>query len=80
MGGRVPRSIIVDSVLELFRMRANIEIFNKKALYLLIRERTNVKTQQITKIVNIMKKHNQRLMEEFHKTGTIDTKSEVFTY
>lgn len=71
---------IVDSVLELFRIRENIEIFNKKALYLLVRERAGVKTQQITKIVNIMKKHNSRLMQEFHRTGTIDKKGEIFTY
>ena len=33
-----------------------IEIFNKKALYILIREMTNTKTQHITKVVNVIKK------------------------
>lgn len=47
--------LIADSVLELFRVRDNIENFNKKALYILIRERTGLKTQIITKTVNDFK-------------------------
>jgi len=48
---------IADAILELFRKRESIEIFNKKALYIYIREimATNgleVKTPKITKIVN----------------------------
>ena len=46
---------IADSLIELFRTRKNIENFNKKALYILIRERTGVKTQYITRVVQIMK-------------------------
>lgn len=46
---------VADSVLELFRNRENIENFNKKALYILIRDRTGVKTQYITRVVNAMK-------------------------
>jgi hypothetical protein len=47
--------MVADSVLELFRTRDNIENFNKKALYILIRERTGLKTQVITKTVNTIK-------------------------
>jgi hypothetical protein len=48
---------VADAILELFRKRENIEIFNKKALYIYIREimATNgleVKTPKITKIAN----------------------------
>jgi len=48
---------IADAILELFRKRESIEIFNKKALYIYIREimATNgleVKTPKITKIAN----------------------------
>lgn len=46
---------IADSVLELFRLRKTIDHFNKKSLYVLIKERTNIRTQKITKIVNILK-------------------------
>lgn len=41
---------IADAILELFKKRDNITIFNKKALYLYIREIVDVKTSKITKI------------------------------
>ena len=48
---------IADAILELFRKRENIEIFNKKALYIYIREimaqsGLEPKTPKITKIAN----------------------------
>lgn len=52
---------IADAILELFRKRDTITLFNKKALYIYIREITDVKTSKITKIAkilgNIYKKH-----------------------
>jgi hypothetical protein len=52
---------IADAILELFRKRENLDIFNKKALYIYIREIIDVKTPKITKIANqlydIFKKH-----------------------
>jgi hypothetical protein len=65
--------LVADAVLEIFRRRENIENFNKKALYILIREMTGSKTQHITRIVNMMKKYNSQLMMEFQNTGQIDT-------
>ena len=65
--------LVADAVLEMFRRRENIENFNKKALYILIREMTGSKTQHITRIVNMMKKFNTQLMMEFQNTGQIDT-------
>ena len=47
---------IAHAVLRLFEERKNIEIFNKKALYILIREMTDTKTQHITKVVNVIKR------------------------
>ena len=46
---------IADSLTELFRTRDNLYSYNKKALYILIRERTGVQTQYITKVVGKMK-------------------------
>jgi len=43
---------IADAILELFRKRENIDIFNKKALYIYIREMVDAKTPKITKIAN----------------------------
>ena len=43
---------VADAILELFRNREEIDIFNKKALYIYIREMVDVKTPKITKIAN----------------------------
>ena len=61
--------IVADSLLELFRIRQNIENFNKKALYILIRERTGLKTQNITKVVNRFKKDFVLMFKEYQRTG-----------
>jgi hypothetical protein len=39
-----------DAIMELFRKRETLEIFNKKALYIYIREITDTSTPQITKV------------------------------
>jgi hypothetical protein len=43
---------IADAILELFRKRETLEVFNKKALYIYIREIVDVKTPKITKIAD----------------------------
>lgn len=63
--------IVADTLLELFRIRENIENFNKKALYILIRERTGLKTQNITKVVNIMKRDYKKMYSVYCKSGKI---------
>lgn len=47
---------IADAILELFIKREHIKIFNKKALYINIRERVDVKAPKITKIAKYL--HN----------------------
>jgi len=43
---------IADAILELFRKREFLDVFNKKALYIYIREIIDAKTPKITKIAN----------------------------
>jgi len=43
---------IADAILELFRKREHLDIFNKKALYIYIREMIDTKTPKITKIAD----------------------------
>ena len=66
--------LVADSVLELFRRRRNIENFNKKALYIMIREMTGSNTQHITRVINVMKKHHLNLHKAYLTTGSVDTK------
>tara|TARA_Y100000310_G_scaffold672_1_gene983 strand:- start:629 stop:1342 length:714 start_codon:yes stop_codon:yes gene_type:complete len=65
--------LVADAVLELFRRSQNMENFNKKALYVLIREMTGSNTQHITRVVNVMKRYYKRLFKEYQSTGSIDT-------
>jgi len=65
--------LVADSVLELFRRRANIENFNKKALYIMIREMTGSNTQHITRVINQMKNYYANMVTEFQVNGKIDT-------
>lgn len=58
---------IADSILEIFRIRKSIDTFNKKALYVLIRERTGIKTPKITKVVNLLKEDFFYSFDEYLK-------------
>ena len=69
---------IADAVLELFRRSQHIENFNKKHLYLLIREMTDCKTHYITKVVNEMKKHQIQMLNDYFDKGMITSKSDEF--
>jgi len=66
---------IADAILTLFKNRELIENFNKKALYILIREMTDANTQQITKVVNTLKKEYVKLNKVYIRGGTIQTKN-----
>jgi hypothetical protein len=46
---------VADSVLHIFEERENIEDFNKKALYIFIRERTGLETSNITRVIKTLK-------------------------
>lgn len=45
---------VADSILHIFETRENIEDFNKKALYILIRERTGLETTNITRVIKVL--------------------------
>ena len=59
---------VAYSILELMVKREEIENFNKKALYILIREMADVDTSHITKVVNVMKKHYKKISKEYFNT------------
>jgi hypothetical protein len=60
-----------DAIVELFRKRETLEIFNKKALYIYIREITDVSTPQITKIIKKLKIIYAQLYNEYYNYGRI---------
>ena len=73
---------IADAILELFRRSQYIENFNKKHLYLLIREMTDCKTHYITKVVNVMKEHQKRMLNDYLDYGEVRDadEDEFFSY
>lgn len=64
---------IANAVIELFRSSDRIDAFNKKALYLYIREISNCKTQQITKVINKMKQYQSNISKSYLNNGVINT-------
>ena len=70
--------IIADSIIELFRRCDDIENFNKKSLYILVREMTGMNTQHITRVLGVMKKVYNEIYWEFEKTGKIETAGPFF--
>ena len=70
---------VAYAIIELFKKRDDIENFNKKSLYILIREMTNVNTSQITRVTNVFKKYYSKLLNKFDKYGTLsDNKNKFF--
>lgn len=62
---------IANAVIELFRNSDRIDAFNKKALYLYIREISSCKTQQITKVINKMKNYQANITRMYADEGSI---------
>jgi hypothetical protein len=71
---------IANAIVELMRRADNIENFNKKALYLLVREMTDAKTVHVTKVINKMRPHVYAQLVEYKKTGHISDPSTFFIY
>ena len=62
---------VCDAINTLFKRRENLEIFNKKALYIYIREMTDVDTPVITKVTKVLKKLYKKLYSEYDETGYV---------
>jgi hypothetical protein len=60
-----------DAIIELFRKRESLELFNKKALYIYIREITDTSTPHITRITKKLDTLRTRLFNEYYEHGYI---------
>ena len=63
---------IAYAILEILKKREDIENFNKKAIYILIREMADVNTANITSVVNVFKQKYLKLSNEFYTKGYIN--------
>ena len=62
---------IAYSITEILKKRDEIDNYNKKSLYILIREMTGVNTSYITKVVGEMKRRYYIIAEKFYSTGNV---------
>ena len=62
---------VCDAINTLFKRRENLEIFNKKALYIYIREMTEVDTPVITKVTKKLKTLYKELYSEYIEKGHV---------
>jgi len=69
--------MIADAIITLFKRSHSIENFNKKALYLMVREMTGLRTQYITAVVNKMREHIIILQEDYNSTGYFNTNESI---
>lgn len=59
-----------DAILELFKRRENIDIFNKKALFIYIKEITDAPTPIITKVIKVLKEIYKEMLNHYLEEGT----------
>lgn len=62
----------VDSILEMFRTRNAIENFNKKALYVMMKSYSGVKSQYITNAKNVLKDMYYEMYMDYYRDPQID--------
>ena len=62
---------VADSILHIFETRENIENFNKKALYIFIRERTGLETTNITKVIKVLKNIYETKFKEYERADYV---------
>ena len=71
---------IAAAIVKLIERIDNIDNFNKKALYLMVREMTNYKTAHITKVINKMRPQILKMLGEFRRYGHLSDPTTYFSY
>ena len=66
---------VADSIIYLFKTRENIENYNKKAIYILVRERTGVSSQYITNVITKVKHIYGKLYLQYKNGKNIENLS-----
>ena len=63
---------VADSLLHIFESREVIEDFNKKALYIFVRERTGLITNNITRVVKVLKDIYEINFKQYERNNFIN--------
>ena len=54
-----------DAILEIFKRRENIDIFNKKAVFIYVKEMADVQSNTITKVIKRLKSIYKTILNEY---------------
>jgi len=60
---------VADAILELFKRRESLDIFNKKALFIYIKEITDAPTPVITKVIKVLKEIYKEMLNQYLEEG-----------
>ena len=63
---------VSDTILYLFKTRETIENYNKKAIYILVRERTGANSQNITNVINKIKSIYYKMYIQYKNAKNIE--------
>jgi hypothetical protein len=56
---------VADAILEIFKKRENIDIFNKKAVFIYVKEMTDAQSNTITKVIKKLKVIYKRILDNY---------------
>jgi hypothetical protein len=56
---------VADAILEIFKKRENIDIFNKKAVFIYVKEMTDAQSNTITKVIKRLKAIYKRILDNY---------------
>ena len=56
---------VADAILEIFKRRENIDIFNKKAVFIYVKEMTDCQSNTITKVIKKLKTIYKKILDNY---------------
>jgi hypothetical protein len=56
---------VADAILEIFKKRENIDIFNKKAVFIYVKEMTDTQSNTITKVIKKLKNIYKTILNQY---------------
>jgi len=56
---------VADAILEIFKKRENIDIFNKKAVFIYVKEMTDTQSNTITKVIKKLKVIYKKILDNY---------------
>lgn len=71
-GNEIDKSI-AQAVIQIFRRRENLEVFNKQHFYLYVREITGQNTANVTKVIKVLKSEYKKQLTVMYFEGELET-------